>query len=44
MLEVTGTQLAQHMLAMTNFMSIIVCTGLSETITDQNASNFGIAK
>jgi CheY-like chemotaxis protein len=42
--EMTGTQLAHHVLAMKNFMPIIVCTGLSETITDQNALNFGIAK
>ena len=42
--EMTSTQLAQHVLAMKNFMPIIVCTKPSETITDQNALNFWIAK
>jgi DNA-binding NtrC family response regulator len=42
--DMTGTQLAQHVLAMKNFMPIILCTGFSETITEENASNFGIAK
>ena len=42
--EMTGTQLAQHILAINPFMPIILCTGYSETITEDNASNFGISK
>ncbi|MGD9950776.1 MAG: PAS domain S-box protein [Desulfobulbus sp.] len=42
--ELTGTQLAQHVLAINCFMPIILCTGFSETITKDNASNFGITK
>nr|WP_320012999.1 PAS domain S-box protein [uncultured Desulfobulbus sp.] len=42
--EMTGTDLAQRILAIRPSLPIILCTGFSETITEENASHFGIAQ
>jgi len=42
--ELTGTQLARRVLALNPDLPIILCTGFSETVTEENASHFGIAQ
>ena len=42
--SLTGTQLAQRILNINSHIPIILCTGFSETITEENASNFGMSK
>jgi len=42
--DMTGVQLAQQVLVLNSSMPIILCTGFSEFITEENAATHGIAQ